>query len=51
MKDTLFQLLDVTHSSTTGGLGKSTDGREYLLHMAKAGISQKIADCFCAHPN
>ena len=47
-------IFDVTHSlQLPGGLGKSTDGRrEYLLHMAKAGISQKIAGLFLeAHPN
>ena len=46
-------MFDVTHSlQLPGGLGKSTDGREYLLHMAKAGISQKIAGLFLeAHPN
>ena len=47
-------MFDVTHSlQLPGGLGKSTDGRrEYLLHMAKAGISQKIAGLFLeAHPD
>ena len=46
-------MFDVTHSlQLPGGLGKSTDGRrEFLLHMAKAGISQKIAGLFLeAHP-
>ena len=47
-------IFDVTHSlQLPGGLGKSTDGRrEFLLHMAKAGISQKIAGLFLeAHPD
>ena len=47
-------MFDVTHSlQLPGGLGKSTDGRrEYLLQMAKAGISQKIAGLFLeAHPD
>ncbi len=47
-------MFDVTHSlQLPGGLGKSTDGRrEFLLHMAKAGISQKIAGLFLeAHPD
>lgn len=47
-------MFDVTHSlQLPGGLGKSTDGRrEFLLHLAKAGISQKIAGLFLeAHPD
>ena len=45
---------DVTHAlQLPGGLGKATDGRrEYLLNLARAGISQKIAGLFLeAHPN
>ncbi len=47
-------IFDVTHSlQLPGGLGKSTDGRrEYVLSLAKAGISQSIAGLFLeAHPN
>ena len=51
MKPVIF---DVTHSlQLPGGLGGSTDGRrEYVLSLAKAGISQSIAGLFLeAHPN
>ena len=64
MVDTLnFQILkklskpvifDVTHSlQLPGGLGSATGGRrEYVLSLAKAGISQSIAGLFLeAHPN
>ena len=47
-------IFDVTHSlQLPGGLGNSTDGRrEYVLSLAKAGISQSIAGLFLeAHPN
>lgn len=47
-------VFDVTHSlQMPGGLGKSTAGRrEYLLQLARAGISQKIAGLFLeTHPN
>ena len=47
-------IFDVTHSlQLPGGLGGSTDGRrEYVLSLAKAGISQTIAGLFLeAHPN
>ena len=47
-------LFDVTHSlQLPGGLGGATDGsREYVLSLAKAGISQSIAGLFLeAHPN
>ncbi|MDC3102661.1 3-deoxy-8-phosphooctulonate synthase [Gammaproteobacteria bacterium] len=47
-------VFDVTHSlQLPGGLGGSTDGRrEYVLSLAKAGISQSIAGLFLeAHPN
>ena len=47
-------IFDVTHAlQLPGGLGKATDGRrEYLLNLARAGISQKIAGLFLeAHPN
>ena len=47
-------IFDVTHSlQLPGGLGGSTDGRrEYVLSLAKAGISQSIAGLFLeAHPN
>lgn len=47
-------VFDVTHSlQMPGGLGKSTAGRrEYLLQLARAGISQKIAGLFIeTHPN
>ena len=47
-------IFDVTHSlQLPGGLGSSTDGRrEYVLSLAKAGISQSIAGLFLeAHPN
>ena len=51
MKPVIF---DVTHSlQLPAGLGGSTDGRrEYVLSLAKAGISQSIAGLFLeAHPN
>ena len=47
-------IFDVTHSlQLPGGLGSATDGRrEYLLSLAKAGISQSIAGLFLeAHPD
>ena len=47
-------IFDVTHSlQLPGGLGGSTDGRrEYVLSLAKAGITQSIAGLFLeAHPN
>ena len=47
-------IFDVTHSlQLPGGLGGSTDGRrEYVLSLAKAGISQSIAGLFLeAHPD
>ena len=47
-------IFDVSHSlQLPGGLGGSTDGRrEYVLSLAKAGISQSIAGLFLeAHPN
>jgi len=47
-------IFDVTHSlQLPGGLGSSTGGRrEYVLSLAKAGISQSIAGLFLeAHPN
>ena len=47
-------IFDVTHSlQLTGGLGTVTGGRrEYVLSLAKAGISQSIAGLFLeAHPN
>ena len=47
-------IFDVTHSrQLPGGLGGATDGsREYVLCLAKAGISQSIAGLFLeAHPN
>ena len=47
-------IFDVTHSlQLPGGLGGSTDGRrEYVLSLAKAGISQSIAGLILeAHPN
>ena len=47
-------IFDVTHSlQLPGGLGSSTDGRrEFVLSLAKAGISQSIAGLFLeAHPN
>ena len=47
-------IFDVTHSlQLPGGFGGSTDGRrEYVLSLAKAGISQSIAGLFLeAHPN
>ena len=47
-------VFDVTHSlQMPGGLGKSTAGRrEYLLQLARAGVSQKIAGLFLeTHPN
>ena len=47
-------IFDVTHSlQLPGGLGSATDGRrEYVLSLAKAGISQSIAGLFLeAHPN
>ena len=50
-KPTIF---DVTHSlQLPGGLGNAAGGRrEYLLSLAKAGISQGIAGLFLeAHPD
>ena len=50
-KPTIF---DVTHSlQLPGGLGNAADGRrEYLLSLAKAGISQGIAGLFLeTHPD
>ena len=47
-------IFDVTHSlQLPGGLGSATGGRrEYVLGLAKAGISQSIAGLFLeAHPN
>ena len=47
-------IFDVTHSlQLPGGLGSATGGRrEYILSLAKAGISQSIAGLFLeAHPN
>ena len=47
-------IFDVTHSlQLPGGLGSVTGGRrEYVLSLAKAGISQSIAGLFLeAHPN
>ena len=47
-------IFDVTHSlQLPGGLGTSTDGRrEFVLSLAKAGMSQSIAGLFLeAHPN
>jgi 2-dehydro-3-deoxyphosphooctonate aldolase (KDO 8-P synthase) len=47
-------IFDVTHSlQLPGGLGSATGGRrEYVLSLAKAGISQSIAGLFLeAHPN
>ena len=47
-------IFDVTHSlQLPGGLGSTTGGRrEYVLSLAKAGISQSIAGLFLeAHPN
>ena len=47
-------VFDVTHSlQLPGGLGSATGGRrEYVLSLAKAGISQSIAGLFLeAHPN
>ena len=47
-------IFDVTHSlQLPGGLGSATDGRrEYVLSLAKAGISQSIAGLFLeAHPS
>ena len=47
-------IFDVTHSlQLPGGLGAVTGGRrEYVLSLAKAGISQSIAGLFLeAHPN
>ncbi len=47
-------IFDVTHSlQLPGGLGNATGGRrEYVLSLAKAGISQSIAGLFLeAHPN
>lgn len=47
-------IFDVTHSlQLPGGLGSSTGGRrEFLFHLANAGISQKIAGLFVeAHPD
>jgi 2-dehydro-3-deoxyphosphooctonate aldolase (KDO 8-P synthase) len=46
-------IFDVTHSlQLPGGLGSATGGRrEYVLSLAKAGISQSIAGLFLeAHP-
>jgi len=47
-------IFDVTHSlQLPGGLGSATGGRrEYVLSLAKAGVSQSIAGLFLeAHPN
>ena len=47
-------IFDVTHSlQLPGGLGSTTGGRrEYLLSLAKAGMSQSIAGLFLeAHPD
>ena len=47
-------IFDVTHSlQLPGGLGSTTGGRrEYVLSLAKAGISQSIAGLFLeAHPD
>ena len=47
-------IFDVTHSlQLPGGLGSATGGRrEFVLSLAKAGISQSIAGLFLeAHPN
>ena len=47
-------IFDVTHSlQLPGGLGSATGGRrEYVLSLAKAGISQSIAGLFLeAHPS
>ena len=47
-------IFDVTHSlQLPGGLGTSTDGRrEFVLSLAKAGMSQSIAGLFLeAHPD
>ena len=47
-------IFDVTHTlQLPGGLGSATGGRrEYLLSLAKAGISQSIAGLFLeAHPD
>ena len=47
-------IFDVTHSlQLPGGLGNAAGGRrEYVLSLAKAGISQSIAGLFLeAHPN
>ena len=47
-------IFDVTHSlQLPGGLGSATGGRrEYLLSLAKAGMSQSIAGLFLeAHPD
>jgi 2-dehydro-3-deoxyphosphooctonate aldolase (KDO 8-P synthase) len=47
-------IFDVTHSlQLPGGLGNAAGGRrEFLLSLAKAGISQEIAGLFLeAHPN
>ena len=47
-------IFDVTHSlQLPGGLGSATGGRrEYVLSLAKAGISQSIAGLFLeAHPD
>jgi 2-dehydro-3-deoxyphosphooctonate aldolase (KDO 8-P synthase) len=47
-------IFDVTHSlQLPGGLGNAAGGRrEFLLSLAKAGISQGIAGLFLeAHPN
>ena len=47
-------IFDVTHSlQLPGGLGNATGGRrEYVLSLAKAGISQSIAGLFLeAHPD
>ena len=47
-------IFDVTHSlQLPGGLGSASGGRrEYVLSLAKAGISQSIAGLFLeAHPN
>ena len=55
LKDFSYPVIfDVTHSlQLPGGLGNAAGGRrEYLLSLAKAGISQSIAGLFLeAHPD
>ena len=55
LKDFSYPVIfDVTHSlQLPGGLGNAAGGRrEYLLSLAKAGISQNIAGIFLeAHPD